>query len=475
MTYTIKFSLWDSAMDGGELWSEEKSISLTGPKMKTYLGEVNGLEGVDFSRQLWVQVERRKADGTYRPLGGREALGVVPYALYSESSGSGEGSTVTGITAGTGLTGGGTSGDVTLSLGMSYRLPQACVIDQAPKWNGSAWTCAPDNDVQYSAGTGLTLDVNQFSINPSQTQARVVGFCPPGQSIRAVDAVGAVTCQTDTNSGGTVTQIDTGAGLTGGPISTGGTVSVAPEGIASGMIANSAVVSSKIADGAVEDIKIPSASVWHNKQPKHAGAVYRWQEFDTYAQAGGWLMGNNPAMYGGLPPSAWTDGYAAACSMNPDKEVLRTLLTRKGYGGRNAVIMSKVYHQYSSTTGHMVITLFRIHNTTASIINWTPYFYYTCYGGWNELASVALNGQCIWNSGGNNSSSSGNQAAITLSVPANRVSTVIFAVPSGAPFGVGSNIYERGTVFAFYNDSLQLPAGLEYVDDFDTATGGWDQ
>ena len=33
----------------------------------------------------------------------------------------------------------------------------------------------------------------------------------------------------------------------------------------------------------------------------------------------------------------------------------------------------------------------------------------------------------------------------------------------------------RSVILAFYNDSLDLPAGLEFVDDLDTATGGYEQ
>ena len=35
--------------------------------------------------------------------------------------------------------------------------------------------------------------------------------------------------------------------------------------------------------------------------------------------------------------------------------------------------------------------------------------------------------------------------------------------------------YTRATLLAFVNNSLTLPAGLEFVDDLDTATGGWTQ
>jgi hypothetical protein len=63
------------------------------------------------------------------------------------------GGTLTGITAGTGLKGGGTNGTPTLSLDGNYQLPQACAAGNLPGSNGtgSGYSC-------YAAGTGLNSD-----------------------------------------------------------------------------------------------------------------------------------------------------------------------------------------------------------------------------------------------------------------------------------------------------------------------------
>jgi hypothetical protein len=63
--------------------------------------------------------------------------------------------TITGVTAGSGLTGGGTSGSVTLSL------LNTCSTNQILKWNGSAWACSNDANsggtiTGVMAGTDLT-------------------------------------------------------------------------------------------------------------------------------------------------------------------------------------------------------------------------------------------------------------------------------------------------------------------------------
>ena len=92
----------------------------------------------------------------------------------------GSGGGITGITtaSGSGLIGGGTSGNLNLSL------TNTCAAKQILQWSGSAWACAS----------------------------------PSGS--------------------GTVTSVGSGAGLTGGPITTSGTLSIATAGVVNGMLAN---------------------------------------------------------------------------------------------------------------------------------------------------------------------------------------------------------------------------------------------
>ena len=203
--------------------------------------------------------------------------------------------------------------------------------------------------------------------------------------------------------------------------------------------------------------------------PTGAGllATYRWATFHTYDNATiGWAFGNDPSFFGGIPPSSWTDGNALAYQISPNKDVQRTLYQNKGYAKENAMMCNDVWECYSSTDGEVFTVLFRINNSTGSAINWTPSFYYSAYNPWSEMASITVNGANTWSSG-----ASGN-GAVTLSIPSGQVITVIFVSTSGFPQSTG-NLNARLCRLAFYNNSLVLPAGLSFVDDLDTATGGW--
>src|SRR2546430_2162294 len=85
-----------------------------------------------------------------------------------------------------------------------------------------------------------------------QPQRRVTGTCPPGASIRVINADGSVVCEVDDNSGGTVTSVGTGSGLTGGPITTTGTISIAPGGVTSAHITDGTVGAVDVNSGQVQ-------------------------------------------------------------------------------------------------------------------------------------------------------------------------------------------------------------------------------
>ena len=186
-TYTMKFSLYDALTAGNAVWSEEKPIDLTATTtITTFLSTVVHFTPEIFSQQLWVQVDVNNGGGLYTPVGARDRFIMVPYAMYSETSGG-----VQSIVAGNGLTGGGSTGDVTLNIG---------------------------------AGTGITAGANTVSVNTNVIQKRVTGTCPAGQAISSIDSTGGVVhCETG---------LQGPAGPQGDPGAAGATGATGPQGAA---------------------------------------------------------------------------------------------------------------------------------------------------------------------------------------------------------------------------------------------------
>jgi hypothetical protein len=196
--------------------------------------------------------------------------------------------------------------------------------------------------------------------------------------------------------------------------------------------------------------------------------TYRWAVWSTYWEGSGWMHNDDPALFGGVNPSSWTDGAAHAASISGDKEVQSALFNKTAFARRNSNVWSESWRAYSSTNGKMAGALFRVRNNTSSDITWTPYFWYTSFASWGELASVTLNGEDTWAS--NDDCGIGCSASLSLTIPASRTSTVIFV--SGSSPDTGEF---RSVTLGFYNDCLVLPEGLEFIDDLDTATGGYEQ
>lgn len=100
--------------------------------------------------------------------------------------------TISGVTAGSGLTGGGAFGTVALNVG---------------------------------AGSGITVAADTVSADTTYLQRRVTGTCTSGNAIQTVSADGTVTCQA-VGGAGTITGVTAGTGISGGGTSGNVTVGV---------------------------------------------------------------------------------------------------------------------------------------------------------------------------------------------------------------------------------------------------------
>jgi hypothetical protein len=139
---------------------------------------------------------------------------------------------ITGVTAGTGLTGGGTSGDVTLNADttvLQSRVSGSCSPGQSIRVISPTGTvtCEVDNDsggdiTGVNPGIGLTGGGTSGTVtlnaNTSVLQSRVSGSCSPGQSIRVISSTGTVTCEVDdtgTDTDWTISGTDLYSGVSG--------------------------------------------------------------------------------------------------------------------------------------------------------------------------------------------------------------------------------------------------------------------
>jgi hypothetical protein len=105
------------------------------------------------------------------------------------------GGTITKVTAGTGLTGGGSDGYVTVGLDPAFSLPQSCVPGNFPGWSGSLWQC-------YGAGTGLSADTAGKSLGIASTY-QLPQTCTNGQITKSAGPNTTWTCGNQQTYSGT--------------------------------------------------------------------------------------------------------------------------------------------------------------------------------------------------------------------------------------------------------------------------------
>jgi hypothetical protein len=160
-TIDLDLELFDAPVGGTSLWAESRTLLVTGGLVDLELGTLSALAGVFDGASAYLAVT---IDGT--PLTPRAEITSVPYALRAGEAavatalagGFAAADFVTGVGAGPGLTGGGSSGDVQLGLAAAGTACSADTYVTGLDASG-ALTCAPElGDIQgvtTAAGSGL--------------------------------------------------------------------------------------------------------------------------------------------------------------------------------------------------------------------------------------------------------------------------------------------------------------------------------
>jgi len=121
-TVSMTFTIYDALSLGTSQWTETQNVAVNQGVYSVIFGAIpaNPLTAT-FDTDYYLEIEVETTPGVYETLLPRQALTSVPYAINADTV-DGQHATdlgdITGVLPGTGITGGGLSGTVTIGIGV---------------------------------------------------------------------------------------------------------------------------------------------------------------------------------------------------------------------------------------------------------------------------------------------------------------------------------------------------------------------
>ena|GEM_PF-5664660 len=195
-TIDVQIALYDDPVLGGEtheLWAEIQTVTVTQGRFHVLLGAdaLNPILPSSFQKQAVYVGITVGSDSEMTP---RSRVGTVPYASLA-----GDAATLGGVSASSYVT--------QTELDSAGYVTGAHTVDTDTTRSNEEILTVVGPHTSYTGDKGVTLVGTEFSADTAFVQKRVTGTCSAGWSIRAIAADGAVTCEIDTDTQLTNSQV----------------------------------------------------------------------------------------------------------------------------------------------------------------------------------------------------------------------------------------------------------------------------
>jgi hypothetical protein len=221
--YSLKFSLYATSTNGTALWTEtQENVGVENGIFNVILGSVNPI-ALPFDKQYYLGI----TVGSRYELSPRIQLTSCAYSFHAACADSIRGGygTITGVTAGTGLSGGGTKGNVTLGIA-----------------NGGV------GNTQIAIGAVTSGDIAGGQVVKSINTLKDSITLAAGTNVSITPSGNTLTIAASSGGSGTITGVTAGTGLSGGGNSGNVTLSAAVPFALSGNVGQTTAIISGIND-----------------------------------------------------------------------------------------------------------------------------------------------------------------------------------------------------------------------------------